>query len=129
MSSASDGVPRCALCHESIDGAAPDAPCPRCACRIERRAGHDVAVVTTPEFLDSDNCDAFEESLMRCLDAGIRRFVIDAAALSYMSSAGAGVFIHLLSRVGKGKGGVVFAGTQLPVDGWHSCPLKHCSSD
>ena len=74
-----------------------------------------MVVVTTPEFLDSDNCAEIESSLKRCMQVGIRRWVVDAGQLTYMSSAGAGVFVHLVSVAKKGEGAVVFARAQPPA--------------
>ena len=69
------------------------------------------AVVVVPRGrLDSTTSPAVEEHLLRTVNAGNRRIVIDFAGVDYISSAGLRVMLGLAKRMRELKGSLVLCG-------------------
>lgn len=64
----------------------------------EERQG-DAQIVTIDDHLDTNAAPVLEESLMRLIDAGARRVVLDCAALQYVNSAGLKVLLLAAKRI------------------------------
>lgn len=64
--------------------------------------------------LDAHTAPEFEAALQRCLDEGTPRIIVDGSGLSYVSSAGLGVFMAVLDDARAADGDIVVAA--LPAD-------------
>jgi anti-anti-sigma factor len=74
-----------------------------------------VVVVTPVGRIDSTTSDAVEQVLAKALDAGDRKFVIDFAAVDYISSAGLRVLLVTARRLSGGRGALVLCALTDPV--------------
>lgn len=61
-------------------------------------------------FLDAHTAPQFEEALQARVAEGERRIVVDCSALTYISSAGLGVFMSFIEEVRDGGGDIRIAG-------------------
>jgi anti-sigma B factor antagonist len=64
----------------------------------------DVSVLSVNGFLDAHTAPKFEKSMQEEVDAGRFRMIVDCAGLTYISSAGLGVFMSFVEDV-REKGG------------------------
>lgn len=64
----------------------------------------DISVLSVSGFLDAHTAPRFEKSIQEEVDAGRFRIVVDCAGLTYISSAGLGVFMSFVEDV-REKGG------------------------
>lgn len=65
--------------------------------------------------LDTKTSGALEKSVATHLGAGQRRFVLDLAAMEYVSSAGLRIFLMLAKKLSGGTGGLVLCGLSPQV--------------
>lgn len=63
----------------------------------------DITIIKLRGSIDAQTAPLFEKEAMAQIDKGKRKLVIDCAKLDFISSAGIGVFMVLLSEV-EGKG-------------------------
>ena len=68
-----------------------------------------VRVLDLAGELDAHTAPEFEAALQSCLDAGQARLVADGSALTYVSSAGLGVFMAFLEPARDRGGDLVIA--------------------
>ena len=64
----------------------------------------DISILSVNGFLDAHTAPRFEKSMQEEVDAGRFRLIVDCAALTYISSAGLGVFMSFVEDV-RDKGG------------------------
>jgi anti-sigma B factor antagonist len=64
----------------------------------------DVSILSVNGFLDAHTAPKFEKSMQEEVDAGRFRMIVDCAGLTYISSAGLGVFMSFVEDV-REKGG------------------------
>lgn len=64
----------------------------------------DVSVLSVNGFLDAHTAPKFEKSMQEEVDAGRYRLIVDCSGLTYISSAGLGVFMSFVEDV-REKGG------------------------
>ena len=64
----------------------------------------DIAILCINGFLDAHTAPRFEKSIQEEVDAGRVRLIVDCAGLTYISSAGLGVFMSFVEDV-REKGG------------------------
>jgi anti-anti-sigma factor len=64
----------------------------------------DVYTIRCEEYIDASNKTAFEAAILKCVDDGNTRIVLDFSDLDYMSSAGANVIISTVDRIRKAGG-------------------------
>jgi anti-sigma B factor antagonist len=74
------------------------------AVRSETAAEGRVSVLSLDGFLDAYTAPEFEKVIQAEIDAGRLRIVVDCAKLTYISSAGLGVFMGFIEEV-REKGG------------------------
>ncbi|HEY3323848.1 MAG TPA: STAS domain-containing protein [Planctomycetota bacterium] len=76
---------------------------------IEREvlADKGVLVLRLAGYLDAHTFEQLEEAIADVFAKGHYRLVVDLAAVEYISSAGAGVFIGALSEAHEHKGNIV----------------------
>ena len=81
--------------------------------REERKAGF--LILSLEGRLDANNTKIFEEKVLKLIDQGETRFVIDLSQVDYVSSAGLRVFLLASKRLSPDRGRIVFCSLQEPV--------------
>ena len=71
---------------------------------VERSQDGDVSILALNGYLDAHTAPQFEKIVQEEFDAGRVRIVADCAGLTYISSAGLGVFMSFIEDV-RGAGG------------------------
>lgn len=69
-----------------------------------------VRVLRLKGFLDAHTAPAFESALHARIAAGINQIVVDGAELTYISSAGLGVFMSFIEEVRESGGDIRIGG-------------------
>ena len=64
----------------------------------------DISILSVNGFLDAHTAPRFEKAMQEEVDAGRFRMIVDCAKLTYISSAGLGVFMSFVEDV-REKGG------------------------
>ena len=77
---------------------------------LQRSQQGDVTVVTVDGFLDAHTAPQFERALQDEIGAGHVKLAIDCARLTYISSAGLGVFMGFIEEVRESKGDIKICG-------------------
>jgi anti-sigma B factor antagonist len=67
--------------------------------RIDTSKVDDIAVVALDGQVDAHTAPRFEEAVQAEIDAGHRRIVVDCEKLTYISSAGLGVFMSFVEEI------------------------------
>lgn len=80
---------------------------------IHQQEGAGVRIFRLEGFLDAHTAPQFEEALQARVAAGELRIVVDCATLSYISSAGLGVFMSFIEEV-RDAGGDIRIGGLIP---------------
>jgi len=66
----------------------------------------DVMIIQADGGLNADTAEEFVTSIVKLIDAGLRKIIIDCSRLEYISSFGLGVLIRLHRRLGECGGDV-----------------------
>ena len=69
-----------------------------------------VTVITLEGFLDAHTAPQFEERVQSELEAGRYRIAVDCGKLTYISSAGLGVFMSFIEEIREQKGDIKICG-------------------
>ena len=77
---------------------------------LQRSQQGDVTVITVDGFLDAHTAPQFERALQEEISAGHVKIVVDCARLTYISSAGLGVFMGFIEEVRESKGDIKICG-------------------
>jgi len=77
---------------------------------LQRSQQGDVTVVTVDGFLDAHTAPQFERALQDEIAAGHVKLAVDCAKLTYISSAGLGVFMGFIEEVRESKGDIKICG-------------------
>jgi len=77
---------------------------------LQRSQQGDVTVVTVDGFLDAHTAPQFERALQDEIGAGHVKLAVDCAKLTYISSAGLGVFMGFIEEVRESKGDIKICG-------------------
>ncbi len=77
---------------------------------LQRSLQDDVAVITVDGFLDAHTAPQFEEALQREIADGRVKLIADCARLTYISSAGLGVFMGFIEEVREQQGDIKVCG-------------------
>ena len=77
----------------------------------EERAGSNppVSVLTLKGTIETTNASGLEETLARIMDERCYRIVVDLGAVTYISSAGWGIFISEIKRIRRNGGDIKLA--------------------
>ena len=77
----------------------------------EERAGSNppVAVLTLKGTIETTNASGLEETLARIVDERCYRIVVDLGSVTYISSAGWGIFISEIKRIRRNGGDIKLA--------------------
>lgn len=71
---------------------------------------NDVAIISLDGFVDAHTAPEFEKAVQNELDAGVVRIVVDCGQLTYISSAGLGVFMCFIEEIREQNGDIKIAG-------------------
>ena len=77
---------------------------------LQRSLQDDVAVITVDGFLDAHTAPQFEQVLQQEIADGRVKLVVDCAKLTYISSAGLGVFMGFIEEVREQRGDIKVCG-------------------
>ena len=69
----------------------------------------DVLILAADGGLNGDTADQFVDEIMKLVDAGLTRIIVDCTKLSYISSYGFGCLIRIHNRMKKHGGDVKIA--------------------
>ena len=72
--------------------------------KIETSARDNLSIVTLEGHVDAHTAPRFEEVIQAELLAGRRQIIVDCTRMSYISSAGLGVFMSFIEEI-RGEGG------------------------
>jgi anti-sigma B factor antagonist len=89
-------------------------PNPFSVSRAQASVG-DAVVLALDGFLDAYTAPAFEKSIQAELDAGRVRVIVDCAKLTYISSAGLGVFMGFVEEIREKAGDIKICGPTAKV--------------
>jgi anti-sigma B factor antagonist len=82
---------------------------------LQRSLKDDVAVIGVDGFLDAHTAPQFEEALQREIADGRVKLVADCTRLTYISSAGLGVFMGFIEEVREQQGDIKVCGLSPKV--------------
>jgi anti-sigma B factor antagonist len=71
---------------------------------VQRRKSGDITVLTLIGFLDAHTAPDFEKVIQEEFDGGHIRLITDCAELTYISSAGLGVFMSFIEDIREAGG-------------------------
>ena len=66
---------------------------------LQKRMQDDLAVISIEGYLDAHTAPEFEQAIQSEVDAGHVRLIADCSKLTYISSAGLGVFMGFIEEV------------------------------
>jgi len=83
----------------------------------EERTGsaHPVSILTLRGTIETTNASGLEETLERIVDEKCYRIVVDLTGVTYISSAGWGIFISEIKRIRRNAGDIKLAGMKTEV--------------
>jgi anti-anti-sigma factor len=83
----------------------------------EERTGsaHPVSILTLRGTIETTNASGLEETLERIVDERCYRIVVDLSGVTYISSAGWGIFISEIKRIRRNAGDIKLAGMRPEV--------------
>ncbi len=83
--------------------------------KVHRSSQGDIAVLHLEGFLDAHTAPVFEQAIQSELDAGRFRLVVDGESLTYISSAGLGVFMGFIEQIREQGGDLKICGLRPKV--------------
>lgn len=66
---------------------------------LERKTSGDLTIIALQGFLDAHTAPEFEKQVQQELESGNVRLIADCANLTYISSAGLGVFMSFIEEI------------------------------
>jgi anti-sigma B factor antagonist len=75
----------------------------------------DLAIIRLEGFVDAHTAPQFEEAVQSVIDQGQHRIVVDCEKLTYISSAGLGVFMGFIEEVREHGGDIKICGLSQKV--------------
>jgi anti-sigma B factor antagonist len=82
---------------------------------IHRSAQDDLTILALEGYLDAHTAPEFENAVQNEIDSGNRRIIVDCQGLSYISSAGLGVFMSFLEEIREAGGDIKICGPSPKV--------------
>ncbi len=82
---------------------------------VYRSCQEDIVIVSVEGYLDAHTAPKFEETIQSELDQGFVRIIIDCQKLTYISSAGLGVFMGFVEEVREKDGDIKICGLDPKV--------------
>ena len=77
---------------------------------VRRSEEGDVTVLEIGGFLDAHTAPEFEEAVQQAVDDGAQKLVVDATDVTYISSAGLGVFMGFFEEIRENGGDLKISG-------------------
>jgi anti-sigma B factor antagonist len=77
--------------------------------QIERIDNSGIRILALDGYLDAHTAPQFENALQEEMEAGHQRLVVDCARLTYISSAGLGVFMSFIEELREAGGDIKLA--------------------
>lgn len=84
---------------------------------IDRSTQDDVLIIRLEGYLDAHTAPQFERAIEDEIGAGRTRIVVDCEKLTYISSAGLGVFMSFIEEVREQGGDIKVCALQPKVEG------------
>ena len=78
--------------------------------QIERGEQAGVRILALDGYLDAHTAPQFEKAIQDEFEAGRNRLIVDCSKLSYISSAGLGVFMSFIEEIREAGGDIKLAG-------------------
>ena len=82
---------------------------------VQRSMQDDLTILSLEGFLDAHTAPEFENAVQQEIDAGHRKLIVDCQGLSYISSAGLGVFMSFLEEIRESGGDIKICGATPKV--------------
>jgi len=82
---------------------------------IQRSSQNDLTILALDGYLDAHTAPVFENAVQEEIDAGHKRLIVDCERLSYISSAGLGVFMSFIEEIREGGGDIKICGATPKV--------------
>jgi anti-sigma B factor antagonist len=82
---------------------------------IQRATQGELAVLSLEGYLDAHTAPEFENAVQKEIDAGHRRLIVNCERLTYISSAGLGVFMSFLEEIREAGGDIKICGPSPKV--------------
>jgi anti-sigma B factor antagonist len=82
---------------------------------IQRSTQDDCTVLSLDGYLDAHTAPEFENAVQQEIEAGHRRLIVNCERLSYISSAGLGVFMSFLEEIREAGGDIKICGPSPKV--------------
>lgn len=83
---------------------------------IQRSSEGALTVLALDGFLDAHTAPDFEKAIQSEIDLGHRQFIVDGSKLTYISSAGLGVFMGFIEELREQGGDIKICGLSPKVD-------------
>lgn len=77
---------------------------------IQTALQDDISIIALEGFVDAHTAPNFEQTIQSEIDAGHIRIIVDCSKLSYISSAGLGVFMSFVEEVRELGGDIKISG-------------------
>lgn len=82
---------------------------------IQRSTQDDLTILSLEGYLDAHTAPEFENAVQQEIDAGRRKLIVNCEGLSYISSAGLGVFMSFLEEIREAGGDIKICGPSPKV--------------
>lgn len=82
---------------------------------VQRSSQDDLTILSLEGYLDAHTAPAFESAVQEEIDAGHKRLIVNCERLSYISSAGLGVFMSFIEEIREGGGDIKICGATPKV--------------
>jgi len=82
---------------------------------IQRSTQDDLVVLSLDGYLDAHTAPDFENAVQQEFDAGHKRLIVNCERLSYISSAGLGVFMSFIEEIRAAGGDIKICGATPKV--------------
>jgi anti-sigma B factor antagonist len=74
--------------------------------RIHQSSQGDISIFKVEGYLDAHTAPEFERAIQAEIDAGRHRLIVDCEGLTYISSAGLGVFMGFIEEIREREGDI-----------------------
>jgi anti-sigma B factor antagonist len=82
---------------------------------IEETVSSNVHILQLHGYLDASTSHILDDAIQSIIQSSNRRILIDCENLTYISSAGLGIFMKHVDAIRSGPGDIVFCSMQKPV--------------
>src|ERR1700681_5034060 len=82
---------------------------------IQRSSQNDLTILSLEGYLDAHTAPAFENAVQEEITAGHKRLIGNCERLTYISSAGLGVFMSFIEEIREGGGDIKICGATPKV--------------